>query len=76
MDISYKKAYLENLPVNNCTTFDELTPNAFFERVVLDLKGLVQNQVTSTSQIFMRFKEEIQDPGARVWFDIQKLLQL
>ena len=71
MDISYKKAYLENLPVNNCTTFDELTPNAFFERVVLDLATEAGRQeARTTSQIFMSFKEEVEDPGARVWFDL------
>ena len=56
MDISYKKAYLENLPVNNCTTFDELTPNAVFERVVLDLATEAGRQeARTTSQIFMSF---------------------
>lgn len=70
MDISYDKSYLQD-QVDNCTTFDELTPNAFFERVVLDLSTQAGEQESfATSQIFMSFKEEIEDPGARVWFDL------
>ena len=70
MDISYKKSNLEDR-VDNCTTFDELTPNAFFDRVVLDLSNQQgQQDSVATSQVFMSFKEEIQDPGAKVWFDI------
>ena len=69
MDISYDKSYLQD-QVDNCTTFDELTPNAFFERVVLDLTNQAAQERFATSQLFMSFKEEIEDPGARVWFDL------
>jgi len=49
--------------VDNCTTFDELTPNAFFDRVVLDLStsGIDSQAIASIS---LSFREEISDIGA------------
>ena len=70
MDISYKKSRLEDR-VDNCTTFDELTPNAYFERVVLDLSNQAGGQESKAiSQVFLSFKEEVEDAGARSWFDL------
>ena len=55
--------------VDNCTTFDELTPNAFFDRVVLDLStsGIDSQAIASIS---LSFREEISDIGALAWFDL------
>jgi hypothetical protein len=50
----------------NCTTFDDLTPDAKFERVVLDLKS----GEFATSRVFLSFKEVISKPDAKVWFDL------
>jgi len=65
MDISYEESYLEDA-VENCTTFDDLTPDAKFKRVVLDLN----QEGSANSRVFLCFSEVISKPDAKVWFDL------
>ena len=55
-----------------CTTFDDLTPNATFERVVLDLDGPPELENAGTkahANVLLSFRERITKPEAKVWFD-------
>ena len=55
-----------------CTTFDDLTPNVTFERVVLDLDGPPELENAGTkahANVLLSFRERITKPEARVWFD-------
>ena len=65
MDISYEESYLEDA-VENCTTFDDLTPDAKFKRVVLDLN----QEGNANSRVFLCFSEIISKPDSKVWFDL------
>ena len=58
--------------VLRCTTFDDLTPNATFERVVIDLDGPPELEFDGTkahANVLLSFRERITNPEAKVWFD-------